>query len=316
MKVSTVGIDKVLLDPANARRHPERNLETIKASLARFGQQVPIVVDKDWVCRKGNGTLLAARASNGTRSRSCRTELAGSEATGFAIADNRSSELAVWDDEALAETLRALRAEGFDLAAVGYLDDEVDALIASLGERAARRRQAPSARRSRAAVRPGGGTGEEMEDGKTGQLWVIPSKAAQGRASHPVRGLDEGARTWRGRAMARRRCAVTSPPYWGLRDYGTATWEGGKAGCDHLAERKSSTERVKTELILMLSAMGPSRSNHGKEPAYRDTCGKCGARRIDAQLGLEPTPEEYTARMVGVFAEVRKRAAGMTGVRS
>jgi hypothetical protein len=28
-------------------------------------------------------------------------------------------------------------------------------------------------------------------------------------------------------------CCVTSPPYWGLRDYGTAQWEGGEAGCDH-----------------------------------------------------------------------------------
>jgi len=30
-------------------------------------------------------------------------------------------------------------------------------------------------------------------------------------------------------------CCVTSPPYWGLRDYGTATWEGGDTGCDHQA---------------------------------------------------------------------------------
>ena len=30
---------------------------------------------------------------------------------------------------------------------------------------------------------------------------------------------------------------VTSPPYWGLRDYGTATWEGGDAACDHLRPR-------------------------------------------------------------------------------
>jgi len=29
-------------------------------------------------------------------------------------------------------------------------------------------------------------------------------------------------------------CVVTSPPYWGLRDYGTATWEGGDPNCDHL----------------------------------------------------------------------------------
>ena len=31
-------------------------------------------------------------------------------------------------------------------------------------------------------------------------------------------------------------CCVTSPPYYGLRDYGTASWEGGDAGCDHLGE--------------------------------------------------------------------------------
>ncbi len=39
---------------------------------------------------------------------------------------------------------------------------------------------------------------------------------------------------------------------------------------------------------------------------FRDTCGKCGATRIDQQLGLEPTPEEYVTRMVEVFREVRR----------
>ncbi len=28
-------------------------------------------------------------------------------------------------------------------------------------------------------------------------------------------------------------CVVTSPPYWGLRDYGTAIWSGGDPECDH-----------------------------------------------------------------------------------
>lgn len=39
---------------------------------------------------------------------------------------------------------------------------------------------------------------------------------------------------------------------------------------------------------------------------YKDTCGKCGARRIDAQLGLEATPEEFIANLVGVFRLVRE----------
>jgi len=73
---------------------------------------------------------------------------------------------------------------------------------------------------------------------------------------------------------------VTSPPYWGLRDYGTGQWEGGDAGCDHLAPLtggKGGKERTG--------------GNWSADGQYRATCGKCGARRIDQQLGLEPTPD-------------------------
>ena len=42
-----------------------------------------------------------------------------------------------------------------------------------------------------------------------------------------------------------------------------------------------------------------------KRQQYRDEC-PCGARRIDSQLGLEPTPEEYVSRLVEVFREVRR----------
>ena len=62
MKTERVPIDSVQFDPANVRRHGEKNLATIKASLARFGQQKPLVVDADGVVRAGNGTLVAAKA--------------------------------------------------------------------------------------------------------------------------------------------------------------------------------------------------------------------------------------------------------------
>ena len=29
-------------------------------------------------------------------------------------------------------------------------------------------------------------------------------------------------------------CVVTSPPYWGLRDYGTGEWDGGDPDCEYL----------------------------------------------------------------------------------
>ncbi len=96
-------------------------------------------------------------------------------------------------------------------------------------------------------------------------------------------------------------CVVTSPPYWGLRDYGTAEWKGGNPACDH------DTSKAKPRELL------GSDGNPGKNCtswSYRDgtatggDCPKCGARRIDEQLGLESTPEEHCLAMVEVFREV------------
>lgn len=97
-------------------------------------------------------------------------------------------------------------------------------------------------------------------------------------------------------------CCVTSPPYWGLRDYGTAKWEGGDPGCDHLSGPLASS---KSGLHDGAGCSDNEKVRMGGMP-FRDICGKCGAIRIDAQLGLEKTPDEYVARMVEVFREVRR----------
>ena len=95
-------------------------------------------------------------------------------------------------------------------------------------------------------------------------------------------------------------CCVTSPPYWGLRDYGTAKWDGGDDACDHkgapLCSDKSGLAGYTSENIKLRNWSVP----------YRDACGKCGAVRKDSQLGLEKTPEEYVANLVAVFREVRR----------
>ena len=87
-------------------------------------------------------------------------------------------------------------------------------------------------------------------------------------------------------------CCVTSPPYYGLRDYGTATWSGGDAGCDHVAG--NARNDVTPERLAARAALYGTGSGAGSKVAamqFHDTCGKCGARRIDAQLGLEATPD-------------------------
>jgi len=91
-------------------------------------------------------------------------------------------------------------------------------------------------------------------------------------------------------------CVVTSPPYWGLRDYGTAMWAGSDPTCDHRQHATGGNPE-----------QGPNKGNNNAEAKpYRDICGKCGAKRIDAQIGLEKTPEEYVEKMASVFREVRR----------
>jgi ParB-like chromosome segregation protein Spo0J len=105
MTVETVAIESVSPDPANARKHGPRNLEAIVASLRRFGQQKPIVVDSKGVVRAGNGQLEAAKMLGWSHIRVVKSDLPATELTAFAIADNRTAELAEWDDDVLARTL-------------------------------------------------------------------------------------------------------------------------------------------------------------------------------------------------------------------
>jgi ParB-like chromosome segregation protein Spo0J len=129
MAVEVIAVADLHPDPANLRRHPARNLATIKASLARFGQQKPIIIDANNVVRAGNGTLAAAIALGWDSIRCVRTDLCGTDATAYSIADNQSALQATWDDDALGRTLRALQDEDFDLNSVGFTDAEVDALF-------------------------------------------------------------------------------------------------------------------------------------------------------------------------------------------
>jgi ParB family chromosome partitioning protein len=119
MKLETVGIETLSPDPANVRKHGQRNMDAIKASLRRFGQQKPIVVDAKGIVLAGNGTLAAARELGWREIQIVRTELTGSQATAFGIADNRSAELAEWDEK-LADVLASLKAEDFPLEEIGF----------------------------------------------------------------------------------------------------------------------------------------------------------------------------------------------------
>ena len=121
MELETVAIESLALDPNNARKHSKRNLDAIKASLSKFGQRKPIVVHNNVVIA-GNGTLEAAKSLGWTEitiSR-CPADWDADTAKAYALADNRSSELAEWDDAILATQLLDLDEMGWDIEDIGF----------------------------------------------------------------------------------------------------------------------------------------------------------------------------------------------------
>lgn len=129
-----VAVDELSADPANVRRHPEKNHEATRASLKRFGQRTPIVVQSQgMVVRAGNDRLQLFREEGWTHIVALVVDENDVQATAYAIADNRTGELGEWDDEALSRQLRALDGEGIDLDELGFDAAEFDELLAAGG---------------------------------------------------------------------------------------------------------------------------------------------------------------------------------------
>lgn len=94
-------------------------------------------------------------------------------------------------------------------------------------------------------------------------------------------------------------CVVTSPPYWGLREYGVEEWAGGDPGCQHKTGGHPQVPQTKHKAAAGVITSGGNRGG-GR------ACVLCGAERIDAQLGTEATPAAYVARLVAVCREIRR----------
>jgi DNA modification methylase len=100
---------------------------------------------------------------------------------------------------------------------------------------------------------------------RSGPVTLYLGDAAQVLAAMPDESVD---------------CVVTSPPYWGLRDYGTGRWAGGDDSCRHEPADRRRVDGAR--------------------------CGTCGANWFDPQYGLEPTLGTYVGRLVGVFDQLRR----------
>jgi len=90
-------------------------------------------------------------------------------------------------------------------------------------------------------------------------------------------------------------CCISSPPFFGLRDYKTGKWEGGDSECSHIVGNQVQDNKAKGAITA------------GVRPGCdASTCKICGAKRVDKQIGLESTPEEYVKNLVKICREVKR----------
>lgn len=113
------------LDAENARDHGEQNIDSIKSSLDEFGQRKCIVVKKDgMVVIAGNGTLTSAKQLGWTHIAALVTDDDEVTATAYALADNRTGELATWNYDKLVKSMSDLHKSGFELLKLGWEENE------------------------------------------------------------------------------------------------------------------------------------------------------------------------------------------------
>jgi len=121
MNISKMEIDDLTLDPNNARKHDDKNIKAIAESLNQFGQRKPIVVWRKTVVA-GNGTIVAARSLGWSQIDVSiipdNWEIEKVKA--YALADNRTAELATWNQEVLTSQLAELEDAGFDIELLAF----------------------------------------------------------------------------------------------------------------------------------------------------------------------------------------------------
>ena len=93
-------------------------------------------------------------------------------------------------------------------------------------------------------------------------------------------------------------CVVTSPPYWGLRNYGLVQWRGGDAECGHAVTAEINTRPTAGQ------ERGGDLNGAWRKTWPNNTCGLCGAVNTSAGIGLEPTLDEWVGNIVAVMREV------------
>jgi DNA modification methylase len=116
--------------PNNPRKN-ENAIDAVASSIARFGFRQPLVLDRDGVIIVGHARYRAAvKLGMHAVPVHIAAELTPEQVRALRIADNRTADIATWDDALLAGELAALESLSIDASDLGFTDDELTRIFA------------------------------------------------------------------------------------------------------------------------------------------------------------------------------------------
>ena len=115
----------------NSRTHSDEQVAQVAASIVEFGWTSPILVDGEGGVIAGHARLLAARKLGMDEVPVIvLAHLTPAQRRALVVADNKLAMNAGWDEATLREEMQSLEMDGFDLAVVGFSDEELRVLLA------------------------------------------------------------------------------------------------------------------------------------------------------------------------------------------
>ena len=135
LTVNYLPVSFLKANPHNPRKHSDRQIRLLAKSIRSLGFNVPVLVDKDNNVVAGHGRIEAAKVLGMQEVPIIRLEhLTSAQTQAFLIADNRLSEIAVWDDQLLGQQLKILSELdlNFSLEVTGFTMGEIDLRIEEL----------------------------------------------------------------------------------------------------------------------------------------------------------------------------------------
>jgi hypothetical protein len=131
MKVQQLPLDQIKPYWRNPRDNAKA-VHAVKASIAEFGMNQPLVLDRDKVIIAGHTRYRALVELGHERAPAIIVDLDAARAKAYRIADNKTSEMAEWDDDKLTAELREIAGE-VDMD-IFFPGGELDKLIEGASE--------------------------------------------------------------------------------------------------------------------------------------------------------------------------------------